>query len=105
MIIWGTFAIVSSCNEVHSLCSPLLNISQNIIFNTALFVKHLCLYLSFYIRRLTGWRGFGERLAAVSTWIQGNWFQNKIIAPEVEFLDEIQTIVFRVFLLVIHSHL
>jgi hypothetical protein len=76
---------------MHSLCSAALNISQNIIFNTVLFVKHLCLHHSLSIRRLTGWRGFGERLAAVSTWILGNWFQNKIVAPEAEFLDEIQT--------------
>jgi hypothetical protein len=65
--------------------------SQNIIFKTVLFVKNLCLYLSFYIRRLTDWRGFGERLAAVSTWIQGNWFQNKIFAPGRHYSTYTQT--------------
>jgi hypothetical protein len=69
-------------------------------------LSNIYVYITlFFIRRLTGWRGSGERLAAVSTWIQGNWLQNKTVAPEAEFLDEIQTKVFRVFLLVIHSHL
>ncbi len=79
MIIWGTFATVSSCNEMHSLCSAPLNISQNIIFNTVLFVKQLYLYPSLSIRKLTGWRGSGERLAGVSTWIQGKLVSNKLL--------------------------
>ncbi len=50
-----------------------------LIQNCALCQEFMFVSL-FYIRRLTGWRGSGERLAAVSTWILGNWFQSKIVA-------------------------